>query len=797
MGRGRISRSHGFRKVNRWMKTTAVTGTAILFILFLFALPDPLFNRSHSTVLYSSEGELLNAVTADDGQWRFPARTKVPDKFSTALIQFEDQHFREHNGVYLPSILSAVRENLSRGRVVRGGSTLSMQVIRMSRDNPKRTWSEKVLEMALAMRLEWRYNKEDIIALYASHAPFGGNVVGLDAAAWRYFGHPAEELSWAESATLAVLPNAPSLIFPGRNQDKLLLRRNALLKRLHEAGYIDSETLELSYLEPLPGKPYPLPQIAPHLMNTLCRQNGYGKIHRTTVRYSLQESAVQAVAHHISQFEPSHVHNAAAIVIEVSTGEVMAYVGNASGTSPNQGQMVDVIPARRSSGSILKPFLYAAMIQDGQIMPHSLVPDIPIQFDGFAPRNYSLTFDGAVPASQALSRSLNVPSVIMLKDFGYARFHHRLKKLGFTHIDKPASHYGLSLILGGAEASLWDVAKAYAGMARTLNQFNRGEGYLSGTYSRQTALADVSRQFASNGKSTLYPPLTASAIYTTLESLLKVNRPETEIGWEAYHSSGPVAWKTGTSFGNRDAWAAGVTPEYVVAVWVGNADGTGRPELTGVNAAAPLLFDLFSRLPAHSWFAPPVPEMARATVCRESGMLALDHCPETDTLLVPTSCAASLPCSYHTLLHLNPEGTHQVTSDCMPPDMIRAESWFILPGVQEYYYMKNHPGYRLEPPYMEGCATHDASPVSWIYPKSDSPIIIPRNLTGENERTVLKASHRDPQATLYWHLNEEYLGATRMIHEMEIVPEPGEYFVTIVDHNGNTISRKLKIIRSN
>jgi len=743
-------------------------------------------------VLYSAEGELLSAITASDGQWRFPERMEVPEKFATAILQFEDVHFRAHSGIYLPSILRAIQQNVRRGKVVRGGSTISMQVIRLSRNNPPRTVREKVVEMFMALRLEWRYSKDEILAFYSSHAPFGGNVVGLDAAAWRYFGHRVDDLTWAEAATLAVLPNAPSLIFPGKNQEKLLLRRNRLLEQLHQSGHLDIETLELSYLEPLPGKPYPLPLDAPHLLTTLCKQSGAGKVYPTSIRHPLQLQTISAIRKHVDLFEPSHVHNAAALIIEVETGKVLAYVGNVSDEKNRYSNMVDVIPARRSSGSILKPFLYASMLNDGLILPKTLVADIPVQYDGFSPKNYSQTYDGAVPASQALSRSLNIPSVIMLKDYSYPRFYHQLKKLGFSHLDQSADHYGLSLILGGAEASLWDVCRAYAGMSRTLNQYNRGQGYSESVYLTQSA---TSFDGESESVRENYPPLDAASIWTTFTALLEVNRPESEIGWEAYNSSGPIAWKTGTSFGNRDAWAVGTTPEYVVGVWVGNADGQGRPELTGVNAAAPLMFDLFTRLPSHTWFALPIADLNTAHVCRESGMIASAQCPAVDTILVPFAGISSSPCHYHKLLHLDREGAHQVTNTCYSPSEMKNVPWFILPGVQEYYYRKKHPTYLDAPAFADGCDPNERIPISLIYPKSNSPIILPRNLSGVKENTVLRASHQESDVTLFWHLDGNYLGSTQTIHELEIHPEPGSYTLTVIDNYGNLLEKTIRVVR--
>lgn len=799
MGRSRRSRWCHRYEVRQNFRRIAWVFAIIAFVAFWFCLPEPLFRKTHSTVLYSAEGQLLSAITASDGQWRFPERSDVPPRFAAALLEFEDRQFYNHSGVYIPSILGAIRENMSRGRAVRGGSTLTMQVIRISRNNPPRTVWRKMLEAIQALRLEWRYTKKEILGLYASHAPFGGNVVGLDAAAWRYFGHPAEELSWAESATLAVLPNAPSLIFPGKNQEKLQAKRDRLLMRLFETNHIDEETLQLALLEPLPGRPYTLPMEAPHLLHTLIRQHGKGKTFRTTIRYSLQIAATQALQQHIDLFEPSHVHNAAALIVEAGTGNVLAYVGNSRDAGNRYANMVDVIPARRSSGSILKPFLYASMLDDGLILPHSLVADIPVQFEGFAPRNYSLTFDGAVPASRALARSLNVPSVIMLQEYGYERFYHKLKKLGFSHLSKPAGHYGLSIILGGAEASLWDICRAYAGMSRTLVRFGNYGEYKQDEYLNQYVLIEENqRSFSGSGnkpqKPDRYPPLSAGAIYSTFTSLLEVNRPESELGWESYASTAPIAWKTGTSFGNRDAWAVGTTPGYVIGVWVGNATGEGRPELTGVHAAAPLLFRLFSLLKEHTWFVPPVAEQRAVEVCLESGMLVGANCPSIEKAIVPGRGSESAPCAFHQLIHLNREGTHRVTDQCHSPSDMVSRPWFVLPGVQEYYYRKKHPEYKVLPGFLEGCDPLEQTPISFIYPKSSSPVFIPRNVSGVRERVVLKAAHRNRDAILYWHINEEYLGESKIIHEMEITPDPGIYRITLVDDKGNSAEQSIKVI---
>ncbi|WP_339630724.1 penicillin-binding protein 1C, partial [Bizionia echini] len=429
----------------------------LLLIAYYFCLPNPLFTDPTATVITSQNNRLLGAQIARDGQWRFPHNDAIPEKFKTCIIAFEDAYFYKHPGFNPISIFKAFKENLKSNGIKRGGSTLTQQVIRLSRKGQNRTYFEKVIEIILATRLELRESKDQILAYYASNAPFGGNVVGLDAASWRYFNRDANQLSWAEHATLAVLPNAPSLIYPGKNQEQLRNKRNRLLKKLRDNGTIDSLTYQLSIAEGLPQKPYALPQTAPHLLQKVATKHS-GKRVQTTVDNHLQERVNQLVKTHYNQLKQNGIHNAAVLVLDVKTRKVLTYVGNTPTDKLHQKD-VDIIDKPRSTGSILKPFLYAAMLDAGDLLPNTLVADIPTQYGSYNPENYNKTYDGAVPASRALSRSLNVPSVRMLQEFGLDRFYQYLKKLELKDLSESANYYGLSLILGGAESNLWDLCK--------------------------------------------------------------------------------------------------------------------------------------------------------------------------------------------------------------------------------------------------------------------------------------------------------------------------------------------------
>ena len=426
--------------------------------LLLLTIPNPLFSNTYSTLLYSKDGDLLGARIAPDGQWRFPQANTLPDKFKRCLITFEDKRFYYHPGIDPAAMARAIRLNLTSGTVRSGGSTLTMQLARIAQGNQSRTILQKLKEIVWAMLLECRYSKEEILCLYAAHAPFGGNVVGAETASWRYFGRALDNLSWAESATLAVLPNSPALIHPGRNRERLRKKRDRLLARLYEEGIIPEMEYGLALMEPLPDKPLPLPNLAPHLLDRLASQQP-GQRLQSSIDGGLQRIANEIVDRYAQTYKSNHIYNLAAIIAGVESGRVLAYVGNASiDNISGRGEQVDIITSPRSTGSVLKPFLYAAMLNEGFLLPSTLLNDTPLNINGFTPQNFNRSYYGAVPAHVAIERSLNVPLVRMLSDYNTGRFMELLKKLGMTTLRFSESHYGASLILGGAEGTLWDLA---------------------------------------------------------------------------------------------------------------------------------------------------------------------------------------------------------------------------------------------------------------------------------------------------------------------------------------------------
>ena len=773
-------------------------GRIFLYIIGCFLLgwiamylwvPHTLFPAPYSTLIYSRNGELMGARIADDGQWRFPMSDSLPKKFIACLTTYEDKRYFHHLGVDLLALARAARLNMKRGEIVSGGSTITMQLARIARKGKERTFGEKFIEMAWAVFLETKYSKNKILNLYASHAPFGGNVIGLETAAWRYFGRSASDLSWAETATLTVLPNSPALIHPGRNRQKLLEKRNILLAKLRNRGIIDNTEYGLACMEPLPAAPVSLPNNASHLLATLAKEQPGERI-STSINAVMQRQTQEIVDHYAQEYASNHVYNLAALIADTETGEILAYAGNVSfPLDAALGGQVDIIRAPRSTGSVLKPFLYAAMLNDGLILPSTLIADTPLNINGYSPQNFTKAYSGAVPANVAIERSLNVPLVRMLSVYNTGRFLTLLKAMGMTTLNYPEEHYGSSLILGGAEGTLWDMAGMYASMARILLHYSP----YNGRYNMQdihpltpfvTPKEKNPIRLLTDERLTDKPLLSAASIWFTFEAMSAVNRPEEESEWQQFESMKRVAWKTGTSFGGRDAWAIGVTPRYVVAVWAGNASGEGRAGLTGVGYAAPVLFDIFSLLPGSDWFDEPFDEMEKVAVCRKSGYKASSLC-ESEKVYIPLSGRKTAVCPFHKLVHLTLDGRFQVNSSCEPLSNIKTCSWFVLPPAQEYYYRSNHVDYQTLPPYKPGCEPASERQIDIIYPEHGSVLFLPKGLSGEQEKFIFKAADARPYAKLYWHVDNTYLGETQTNHQMACTVRPGKHILTLIDDQGN------------
>jgi len=781
-------------------RTKILLGAAAIFLLwFWFSLPRQLFSEPTSFVLEDKDGRLLGATVSADGQWRFPYNSEVPEKFTQCILAYEDKRFYSHAGVDPLALARAIRQNISEGEVVSGGSTITMQVIRLSRKK-NRTIFQKFLEVIRAVRLEIRCSKKEILALYASHAPFGSNVVGLDAAAWRYYGRPPSQLSWGEMAALAVLPNAPSLVHPGKNREVLLRKRNEVLLKLYSRKIIDEITYNLSLAEPLPGAPLALPQASPHLLNRYRMEYGRGSHKgptrlRTTIDLELQRQVAEVTEQHHRQLKENGINNVAVLVMEVETGNVISYVGNAyHPDEPELESHVDVITAPRSPGSLLKPILYAAMMSEGNILPHSLLPDIPTQIGGYMPQNFDMQYDGAVTASSSVTRSLNIPAVRMLRQYKYARFYDLLRSGGIRTLTQPADFYGLSLILGGCEVTMWEIAGLYASVARAYLHQQDHRGRIMNGDVRPPRYFLPQREEATDTSGQKLP-FDMASVWFMFQAMEDVMRPGDEGVWQQFSSSRRIAWKTGTSFGFRDGWALGFNRTHLVAVWTGNADGEGRAGLIGVRTAAPVMFDVFRLLPASGWFDQPSMGYTFLPVCRESGYKAGPYCGTAENKMVPEKGERAPVCPYHQQLNLDPSGQFRVNESCMNPLDMRHEGWFVLPASMEGYYRLKNAAYKPLPPYLPGCAETGAQGMMDLYyPQQNAKVYVPVELSGRPGSMVCNATHKNGSARIYWHLDDNFLGSTQHVHQFALNPTPGRHVLTLVDENGESLARTFTVL---
>ena len=775
----------------KWVYPFVVISVVVIGGLLLLPLPSPLFPNDYSFTLLDRSGQLLQAKVSKDEQWRIPLPDHLPDRLSTCQILYEDEYFYRHPGVNPVSLLRAFRQNIKRGRIVSGGSTLSMQVVRLALGPHKRTYLQKAWEVLLTLKLELLYSKDDILKAYLQHAPYGGNIVGASAASWRYYGREIDDLSWGEAATLAVLPNHPGQVFPGRGQEKLLSKRNALIAKLHDRGYLSNEEAHLSLAEKLPSYWRDIPQLAPHLAQKLQLEGSNAVRSQTSLSIQAQRKVQEIINEHVRIREAEEVHNAAAIVINNRDRSVVAYVGNADPAEEGKNRYVDMLGAMRSPGSLLKPYLYAHCLDQGLILPQQWLPDYPIYHQGFAPQNYDQTFRGAVPADRALASSLNVPFVHLLKEYGYERFHQDLLRAGIT-LPNPPGHYGMSLILGGFETSPLEIAGMYSGLYHAYRNFgSRGRNFLF-----EEDLLPVSFLPEEENKTKAGVPMDWLSVHGThhmLMAMTKVRKPEDLAYWNERDIPVTIAWKTGTSYGLRDAWAVGISDEYTVAVWVGNASGEGRSGLVGSRVAAPILFDILERLDAKSIVSQSLgfPQ----ALCKISGMKISPLCKDTVFINIPGHWYNAPLCQYHEKVLINKETGLRIHRGCPSSSKAQEEIFTSLPPAMAKYYKGQSMGEGL-PDWAPDCPSigREANDLVLLYPVNGSRIRQGQAQEGNTPGLVMHAVHSSDEAKVFWYLNDSLVTMTINEHKISVSLPHGEHRITLVDDQGTRLQSAFSVI---
>ncbi|MCS0504339.1 penicillin-binding protein 1C [Ancylobacter mangrovi] len=555
-----------------------VVGGAYAWLVGVRAEAPPAPALAYSTEVLDREGRLLRPFALADGRWRLaPDLAEVDRRYVDMLIAYEDHRFYRHGGVDPVAILRAAGQLLTHGRIVSGGSTLTMQVARLL--EPRRGGGlmakigAKLSEMRRAIELEARLSKREILALYLALAPYGGNIEGVRAASLAWFGKEPCRLSLAEAALLVALPQSPEMRRPDRHPEEAERARAAVLARLHDAGLFGAPEAEFARHAAIPSGRLDMPMLAAHAAEAARRERPGARVHHLTIDASAQ-SRLEALARERVHELGAHV-SLAMVMVDNATGEVLARVSGADPLDAERAGAVDLTRALRSPGSTLKPFIYGLAFEDGVAHPETLIEDRPSHFGAYHPRNFDRDYQGTVSVRQALQFSLNVPAVALLQAVGPQRLASRLGGAGFALHLPPGEVPGLAVGLGGAGISLESLAGLYAGIA---------DG------GRVHALATRMREGAGEGApAPEHRLLGGVAAWYLADVLLGTPAPLNA-------RTGRIAFKTGTSYGYRDAWAVGFDGRRTIAVWVGRPDGQPVPNMIGREAAAPILFEAFARL---------------------------------------------------------------------------------------------------------------------------------------------------------------------------------------------------------
>ena len=766
-----------------WFRSCKSRALLACFVSLLVYLCIPVAEDAGSQVsrvLLDRRGQLVRVWLNQAHQVRFPPGAELSPKYRTCVEEFEDQRFRWHPGIDPVAVARALRQNFSSGHVQSGASTLTMQVARLRTPRDRTLWA-KALEAAWSLRLEAHWSKPRIFAEYASLVPMGGNLVGVDAACWRFFGHSPAQLTWSEASLLAVLPNQPSALNLGKERPGLKRKRDRLLERLWKAGKLDTLTCALARQEPLPGSAGAFQFRAPQYAEQVALQAGPGFV-TGTLDLRVQDLAERRAEEQVRRLQGIGARNVAVLVMETKTGMIRAYVGSQDWADTLSAGKNDGVVAKRSTGSLLKPFLYGLALQRGPWTPRSLLLDVPTWYGAFAPMNADQQYSGLVSMHDALVRSLNVPAVRMLADYGLDDFYWWLKGAGFGHLFRQPEGYGLPLILGGAEASLLELTPLYAMLLR------------DGRKVRPKLLAADSATLPAD----TVPLLNPGAAWLVAEILTDVKRPDIDEYHAWLDNQVPVAWKTGTSFGARDAWSIGVNAQWTIGVWIGNFEGHGIDGLSGAQSAAPLMFALFNDLTDRSrgtWVGAPNGHLRAIQVCPLSGDLAGPDCPRPELQLVPDGPRGARICALHRRMVTDRAGRFAVCSRCWNPADTAWSVETVTPPEARPYLEQRGLAAKKSIPHNPACtAVRGGTGLRLTYPDEGSRIFLPRGFEGLRGM-VAEAVSDDDEALLHWFVDGRPMGKTKGVHRLAMDLSEGAHELVVQDASGQVRRVRFQVAR--
>ncbi|WP_320170902.1 penicillin-binding protein 1C [Maridesulfovibrio sp.] len=750
---------------------------AVFFVLdFACPFPEQSLHKPVATVVKDRNGEVLRIFLPPDGARRM--RTSLADVspvFKKALIASEDSWFEYHPGVNPFSVLRAAVSNIAAGRVVSGGSTIPMQIARMAAPR-QRTFFAKIIEAFRAVQLKLHHSNDELLEIYLNMLPFGGNIEGVAAASHFYFGHDAKTLSLGESALLTTLPRGPVYYDPLRNPAQALAGRNKVMRQLAQKGEFPAEEVERNIRLPLPDRITPVPLKAPHFCRMAVRREGRVPEIDTTLDSALQQAAAEKLRAHVARLRTQDIDNAACVIIHIPTREIRALVGSADFFETGYGGAINLTETLRSPGSTLKPFLYALAFDRGKMVPDTFLYDVPVDYSGYSPENYDRTWSGQVTVRQALAKSLNVPAVNTLALAGVEDFLVLLRKGGLSSLDRTAAQYGLPLALGGCEVRLTDLTDLYACLG------DRG---------RYRPLKLVS----GNGP-TPVQLLSPEASWLVLDMLSSVTRPDMNDTWMLTRDRPEAGWKTGTSFGHRDAWAVGISGDYAVGVWVGNPDGRPRKGISGAVHAGPLLFDLL-RLAAPGGKLPAPPEgagISEVEVCAHSHQLPGPFCGERVRMRILSGKTVLHPCDQCRQIFVDGRTGYRLSGECLDRPGIKRKIIRTIPPNLAHWRRENNLEVPQMPPMAPDCDLIPAGTAPHIIsPAANTPYLLRGDTPLSFQKIALKAEAGPDCGILYWFLDGRLICKGKAEERLFAEIGPGNHRISVTDDSGRSDSLVFEV----
>jgi penicillin-binding protein 1C len=748
----------------KWCKRLAVAALAffVLFMLLNWFFPINA-HLEYSTIVTDHNGEVIHAFLTSDEKWRMKTELEeISPLLRKTIIEKEDRYFYAHPGINLLAVGRALVNNILRMRRTSGASTITMQVARLLEPR-RRTWINKGIEMFRALQLEWKYSKSEILQLYLNLVPYGGNIEGVKSASILYFKKDPDHLSLAEITALSIIPNRPSSLVMGRNNDRIIQERNRWLKRFAADKVFTDKEISDALQEPLDASRGRVPKLIPHLAYKLKRTEG--PIIRTNIIMNTQQKTEKLVQDYVRVLSLKNIRNAAVVVIDNQTHNVITYVGSGNFFDTVDAGQVNGAAAIRQPGSTLKPLLYGLCIDEGLMTPKSVITDVAVNYDGYAPENYDKQFNGYVTMEYALEHSLNIPAVKSLRMLGKDDMVQKLARCDFQQIRKDQRKLGLSMVLGGCGATLEELTGLYSIFA------NEGK-YFRPNY--------IKSDRPGSGRSVM----SAAATFMINETLSKVNRPDFPLNWQSTGHMPKIAWKTGTSYGRRDAWSIGYNKKYTVGVWVGNFSALGIPELSGANVATPLLFKIFNTLDYDSdreWFSIPE-DCGIRMACSETGLLPGDHCTNTVTDYYIPLISSTEKCNNMQEVALSPDEKMAYCKVCMPAAGYK-KKWFktITPEMQ-HYFEERKIAYVKIPPHNAACEK--------IFKEGGPAITSPKNgseyfISKKNpEPLSLSCYTGNDVSKVYWYINNQFYKAVDANTKQFFIPQEGPVKISCTDDKG-------------